>query len=296
MRFHKIWCLPRCAIKTDVSFYQQVGVVNYEILDFTIKMRMDASERENDGEDKMETFLNELKSSDEKCLMESINDSNFFSKNGRGEAHSGFYLENMIAFTYKGLYNLINDGWDMNVSYSEKSLKNFLFHGFTGVFMISRMNLMLFPLYFLFFANYEYYKYHRKINSFELFIEILSFLTIFLYVVQFIFWMRYLTPLHHKFCYILPTNRLTIGEYSEGNNEWIYAENYRKIFDAFKNVNCKVGDEIFESILMHYSALKWRPAKEKMILRELDKVLGSDIPKIVLQYLPVLDYFQDAHV
>ena len=363
----KGWC--KC-IYTDASFYQKVGVINYEILQACIATKqfeisyksamqrklkkqerkrkkksknskdgfqlrlVDADDNVNDDDDKNDhdtdnqenknddnrnnnnngnhdnnddfdddddddditmhmdlcvKFLDELKQAENENLMSNIDDSYFFTNVDSNEGHSPYYLSNIVKYVYVGLYKLF---WEFlfdiiqpgeNVLKIDNSPKRIMFHLFIIAFIISRINLMLYPFYFLIFLNYKKFnQYNQEISNFEFFIEMMIWFTIGLYLYVFWLWYKYLIPLYHKLSYILPWDRLT-------NKKGQYYQ-LETLFELFKDADIKVCDQIFEQILMHCTALKVRPIKEKIVMECLTQSLGKDISRIVMQYLPIREY------
>ena len=352
----------------DTSFYQQVGVINYEILQACVatkqfkqlyKQAMDrhlkkqqlqekkkkednvqfkladsnsdqeSKENENMDDEKQQSnvtvnndnndnnndssdvddeddenglglhhlnlsvkFLDQLKEAEKNDLMCSVDDSYFFTKIDLNHGHSTYYFKNLLKYIYVGLYEGF---WGFlfdpvqpgdNVLKIENSPKRVMFHLLIIVFIISRINLMVYPFYFLIFINYKQYnEYNKGISNFEFFIEILIFVTIGLYLYMFWVWFKYIIPLYHKLCYILPWDRLTD---KNGRGYQLLT-----LFELFKGADVKVGDQIMEQILMHYTALKIRPIKEKIVMQCLKEELGNDISRIVVDYLPIREYLHN---
>ena len=149
--------------------------------------------------------------------------------------------------------------------------------------MISRLNLILFPIYCsicMFISNYTYNGNRIFFNNIEMFIGILVCIVIFFYITAIYMQFKYVFPLYWKLTFILPLDRIANVEFGHS------IVSMRRIEKVFKKTERHHINQVFEAILLRIEALKMRPKKIKVI----ENILGNDIGHIVVQYLPICDY------
>ena len=141
---------------------------------------------------------------------------------------------------------------------------------FAIFWIISRVNLVLFPVYFVICLSGI--STHEGITHFELFLIVLVIMLVVLYFILFWFQEKYTIPLLWKLSMILPLKRL---------NE---RRNFSRDIDHM-HVNEYEADRLCKEIVRRINACENRIQTMYIV----EDILGEDIAKDLMTYLPIID-------
>ena len=167
---------------------------------------------------------------------------------------------------------------------TKKSFAGTIMRGlFACDFILSRINLILFPLYCWIFISLKdiWNKIVTKGKQLELLIIIMFGLVVAVYIITFYAFIKYKFPLFYKMRHVLPVNMLSKQERHDRDR----TDYFSRFFGHFQFEKDTIGKKILNASIEQCQGLQMRPLIEKMVVRHF----GKDIGSVLLLYVPLWD-------
>ena len=284
-------------INQNIRLNQQIGCINYQIIDFLNQYFISNQEKKIPFPDsikskgpKIKAYLVEAAKKLEHSLQtEKLNNSiQLLQQQLLQESKSDigvdkYPLTNSMHIFFFNIINVIADH-----EYIRDFRDRYHYNGEFAVvaisFLISRIIMIILPFYWWFFIDYKGLE-----KQLQYFVNFCLYLLTFLYIAIGYVLIRYQFPLFYKMKHVLPVP-------TERKFKWRYRHILNLLIRySFRNcdrdelavvhVQNKIDEELFNASIRQFNGIQIRP----MVHQVICMFFGKDLGQIVFQYVPIWD-------